>query len=344
MENMKKLFVMTLLFYLGVSTEVFSQGCAGEASLSINNTNIVQGYVWPIACNSIELYSVFDQEDCFIILSTVNIRVYKNGNLLNYSLNGGPSDYTESNSGLEYMSGNPNPISMYVTVAIDPNSTNFGPGSYYINATYNYISVNDGSTYYASINSPAGNVSTYPTSAFTCGNYTTSSNVYATDMVYSGGSLYGNCSSGFTYLAPGSNTAILAGNNIQFLPGFLAASGSTMLATIGGSCLTGNARLISTTRASVPIVDSSVVVNNPTVIYPNPSTGLFNISYSYPEKVSDIDIQVIDMLGQKVFDQKLAQTQTGQTNVDLSNQPNGIYLVQIKGGTNITTQKVVVAK
>ena len=76
----------------------------------------------------------------------------------------------------------------------------------------------------------------------------------------------------------------------------------------------------------------SVVGNfeTPLVIYPNPSTGLFNIS-----NVSDGSIlEVYNLFGQKIMSQKNASA------FNLNGYPKGMYVVVLKNGKNVISQKV----
>ena len=62
-------------------------------------------------------------------------------------------------------------------------------------------------------------------------------------------------------------------------------------------------------------------------VYPNPSNGIFNVGVS--SKGQGIsEIQVYNMLGEQVLTKTLRSAQ-GDNAVDLSNQPNGIYLYRV---------------
>ncbi len=73
-------------------------------------------------------------------------------------------------------------------------------------------------------------------------------------------------------------------------------------------------------------------------IYPNPSTGLFDIRSQ--QKINSIDI--LDVLGEKIY-----HVQTGLSSamkVDISDQPAGIYLLRLKTETGIIGRKLVLSE
>jgi uncharacterized repeat protein (TIGR01451 family) len=61
------------------------------------------------------------------------------------------------------------------------------------------------------------------------------------------------------------------------------------------------------------------------LIYPNPSTGLFNLS-------ATVNVEVYNIIGE------LISTTNNTKTIDLSNEPNGIYFVKLNG---ITTKKII---
>jgi len=81
-------------------------------------------------------------------------------------------------------------------------------------------------------------------------------------------------------------------------------------------------------------------------VYPNPSNGLFNITFSHPELVSRSQaIEVYNVLGGKVYDEMLNQVQHDDE-INLSAQPNGIYLYRViaEDGSLLGEGKLVIQK
>lgn len=75
-------------------------------------------------------------------------------------------------------------------------------------------------------------------------------------------------------------------------------------------------------------------------IYPNPGNGLINLENK--AKISgDVTISIFNAVGQQVY----ARTQAGlvKEQIDLTNQPNGVYSVQIKSGSTVVNKSVVIS-
>ena len=77
--------------------------------------------------------------------------------------------------------------------------------------------------------------------------------------------------------------------------------------------------------------------NNTFSISPNPSSGKFTIDNS--KGVSELVIT--NILGEKIYKQII---DSGKTEIDLSNQPEGIYFVQVKNDAKTIARKVVIQK
>lgn len=85
------------------------------------------------------------------------------------------------------------------------------------------------------------------------------------------------------------------------------------------------------------ILDSYEEFPNTFTLYPNPvSSGQLNLQN---DAASPIDIEVYDMSGKRVYHGHL---QDQYTSINVSNWKRGVYMVRIKEGQNIYTQKVVV--
>jgi len=77
------------------------------------------------------------------------------------------------------------------------------------------------------------------------------------------------------------------------------------------------------------------------VVYPNPSNGVFYIDF----KNEINNIKVVNMLGQVVYDEKVAVTAAGTVkNIDLSNFENGIYIVNVSNNEGSSSYEVVLDK
>jgi uncharacterized delta-60 repeat protein len=72
-------------------------------------------------------------------------------------------------------------------------------------------------------------------------------------------------------------------------------------------------------------------------IFPNPSNGIFTIQC--PVKISELEI--INAFGEKCF---ATTVNSQQETVNLSSQPNGIYLLQLKTDNGVLNKKIILQK
>lgn len=75
------------------------------------------------------------------------------------------------------------------------------------------------------------------------------------------------------------------------------------------------------------------ISHNKLNIYPNPSTGLFNVKAE-----GNYEATIVNFTGQVVYQNTL----NGNTVIDLSSQPAGVYFVRIKNNDNITNRRIVI--
>ena len=77
-------------------------------------------------------------------------------------------------------------------------------------------------------------------------------------------------------------------------------------------------------------------------VYPNPTDGVFNISF-ISEEIDDFEITVVDAFGKLVSKEEI-QNFVGEytKQVDLSAYSKGIYMVQIRTEGSFVTKRVVV--
>ena len=77
-------------------------------------------------------------------------------------------------------------------------------------------------------------------------------------------------------------------------------------------------------------------------VYPNPSNGAFSVSLG-SGKESSLNLYVFNQAGQRVFTKKLKKLSgTEVFEIDLTDQPAGVYYVNITDGNTSSTRKVVI--
>jgi len=74
-------------------------------------------------------------------------------------------------------------------------------------------------------------------------------------------------------------------------------------------------------------------------IYPNPTSGKFNLNI-VANDMADAQLQVIDIVGKVIYTQNISVAGSELVALDLSDNPRGIYFVQIKNDTQSISKKV----
>ena len=77
-------------------------------------------------------------------------------------------------------------------------------------------------------------------------------------------------------------------------------------------------------------------------VFPNPSSGVFNISISTEDNQS-FKLSILNLQGQQLFGGQMHSENGKYTNqIDFTYFPKGIYFVSVKTGTTVITRKIVV--
>jgi len=96
------------------------------------------------------------------------------------------------------------------------------------------------------------------------------------------------------------------------------------------------------TLSSIRISAGDTEMVNNLNIYPNPTSGMFNISF-ITEEVVDLKLMIVDAYGKTILIENndiFIGEYTKQ--VDLSEYPKGIYMVQIRTNNSFITKRIVV--
>ena len=97
-----------------------------------------------------------------------------------------------------------------------------------------------------------------------------------------------------------------------------------------------------TTLSSIRISSGDAELAKNLNIYPNPTKGIFNISF-VSDEVNSFKLTILDAFG-KLIEMENKEMFVGEytKQVDLSEYPRGIYMVQIKTNNSFITKRVVV--
>ncbi len=96
-----------------------------------------------------------------------------------------------------------------------------------------------------------------------------------------------------------------------------------------------------TTLAGIRIAAGDIELAENLNVYPNPTRGLFNVSFM-AEKVDDFEIIIVDAFGKLVY-QEDKQAFIGEytKQIDLSDSPRGIYMLQIRTRYSFVSKRIV---
>jgi plastocyanin len=74
-------------------------------------------------------------------------------------------------------------------------------------------------------------------------------------------------------------------------------------------------------------------------VYPNPSNGKFQFALEGSQVLKNCKMEIYNVQGVRICHSLIMNT---KTDIDLSNQPNGIYFVKFFNGQTILTKKIVI--
>ncbi|MEA3443563.1 MAG: T9SS type A sorting domain-containing protein, partial [Bacteroidota bacterium] len=78
------------------------------------------------------------------------------------------------------------------------------------------------------------------------------------------------------------------------------------------------------------------------LIYPNPSEGIVNLSWSIANFTQEINIEVYNLLGEKIWNKSIQnQSEKNKQEIDISQQPKGIYFIRITNKNINRVEKIV---
>ena len=93
-----------------------------------------------------------------------------------------------------------------------------------------------------------------------------------------------------------------------------------------------------------PVVDNleSVARQTGTIkVYPNPTGGMLNIDFNENLLAEKTRMEVYTLSGTKVYAETLNRSAVSNYRIDLSGQPEGTYLLTVKSGDKLFTERIV---
>ena len=148
--------------------------------------------------------------------------------------------------------------------------------------------------------------------------------------------------SGTTTIAAATTVVFDAGVSVTLSPGFTAAAGSTFTAKIGGC----TAAPLAPTVVEARTEELKASIQENLVIYPNPLSESTTIAYELVNS-TEVSVLVMDLKGKQVANLVNSAKQDAGTyyvNFDASDLTSGLYIVIVRTGDKVMTEKISVAK
>jgi hypothetical protein len=138
----------------------------------------------------------------------------------------------------------------------------------------------------------------------------------------------------------GGSATMIAGQNINYLPGTKVLAGGYMHGYISNQyCGIGNAPAVAVkTSTDEP---SLVAASQNFRIYPNPSEGIFTLENSGDETAGNMSVTIYNMCGKIVYNNEQA-AEKKQT-ISITGNPAGIYFVHVVSNGHAETVKLVLS-
>ncbi len=124
------------------------------------------------------------------------------------------------------------------------------------------------------------------------------------------------------------------------ITGMVTGNGTTsqdtwLIRLDSNGCLQNNCGYVAPTGI-IEIMQDSITMN----IYPNPVINELHLLYHLPLSADDGQLEIRNILGETVFSKKILSG-THDENVDLSNLPDGIYIISVISSEQQITRKIV---
>lgn len=88
------------------------------------------------------------------------------------------------------------------------------------------------------------------------------------------------------------------------------------------------------------VLSNNTFIKNNFNIYPNPSNGTFIIKFK--DLSNDYSVEVFDISGRIVFEDYYTQSSNLEQTISIDKPSSGVYFVNVKSGSAITTEKIIV--
>lgn len=119
---------------------------------------------------------------------------------------------------------------------------------------------------------------------------------------------------------------------------FTAGQKARIVSAMNGSTRVG-LKTSAATNCSVTAIEETILSDNIS-IFPNPSTG--EVSITTLTNINSMDLKVYNAIGEEVVAKKINVSSSGETKINLSSKPDGIYLFEVKTSEGTITKKIII--
>lgn len=119
---------------------------------------------------------------------------------------------------------------------------------------------------------------------------------------------------------------------------FTVCQSARMNAALSGP----RASLLAFPAACTPVSTEEIFQEHDVVLFPNPSTGKFDLKFKKFEDLKIKNISIFNVLGETILSSTVGEGEEGI--FDLTQQPDGIYFLKINTLNGIVNKKIVVVK
>jgi len=110
----------------------------------------------------------------------------------------------------------------------------------------------------------------------------------------------------------------------------------TLTVIDANGCEVASETIVVTSTVSIDFLSTDENIS----LYPNPTNGEFVLDFDLTTN-DNIEIEILDVIGRKIYTTHQEKVQKDKINFDLENQADGIYMVKIKLRDSLMIQKVV---
>ncbi len=140
-------------------------------------------------------------------------------------------------------------------------------------------------------------------------------------------------------VSAGGSATMIAGENINYLPGTTIAQGGSLLGYIttnGQFCDMPVSPAMGIPETANP---GFMAYSGRIIIYPNPTKGDFLIEYENSSETGGLSIEIFDIFGNLMMKEKT--NMTGKQSLSLAEFNPGLYVIRVNTGSRIETARII---